>query len=167
MKCKLVLHRELSGDYSTIYSIHLEGSKNDKLTEFLLENLAIYPSEVKEILSRLRIIGKKAGAEEDFFKHNEGNPGDGVCALFDRKNSKLRLYCIRYGKQIVVVGSGGHKPKNTRTYQDDPKLNKENKIIKIISKSITECETIGFSRSGLSFTGDLEFEIEYESKELY
>jgi hypothetical protein len=40
---------------------------------------------------------------------NEGKYGDGVSALFDKPKYKLRLYCIRYGTQIIIVGWGGEK----------------------------------------------------------
>ena len=162
MKCKLVLHKELSGDCSYIYSVHLEGHKNDKLTEFIRDNYLKYPGEVQEILTRLKTIGNKTGADENFFKLHEGNPGDGVCALYDKKLSNLRLYCIRYGTQIVIVGSGGYKSKKIRAHQEDPILNEENNILKLISKTITENKSIRTIQNRLMFTGDLEFEIEYE-----
>lgn len=39
-------------------------------------------------------MATKTGAAEHFFKLNEGKPGDGVCALFDSPDKKLRIYCI-------------------------------------------------------------------------
>ena len=33
---------------------------------------------------------------------------------------KLRLYCLRISKQIVILGNGGVK--TTKNYQEDPKL---------------------------------------------
>ncbi|MBK6979124.1 MAG: hypothetical protein IPH28_20170 [Cytophagaceae bacterium] len=60
--------------------------------------------------------------------------GDGVCALYDDPDRNLRLYCIRYGKQIVVLGGGGHKPKTIRALQEDEKLKQENYLIRNISK---------------------------------
>ncbi len=36
--------------------------------------------------------------------------------------SNLRLYCIRLGSAVVILGGGGHKPKTIRTLQDDTKL---------------------------------------------
>jgi len=56
---------------------------------------------------RLKIIGNETGARESFFKTKEGIPGDGVCTLYDTPDKKLRLYCIRYGKQLIIIGAGG------------------------------------------------------------
>lgn len=36
------------------------------------------------------------------------------------ESGKLRLYCLRFSDQIVILGNGGVK--NTRTYEEDPKL---------------------------------------------
>ena len=36
------------------------------------------------------------------------------------ESGKLRLYCLRISDQIVILGNGGIK--NTRTYEEDPKL---------------------------------------------
>lgn len=61
------------------------------------------------MVQRLKIIGTKTGAREQFFKLHEGNPGDGVCALFDLPDKNLRLYCIRYNTQIIILGGGWNK----------------------------------------------------------
>lgn len=85
-------------------------------------------------------MATKTGAAEHFFKLNEGKPGDGVCALFDSPDKKLRIYCIRFANVAIVVGGGGYKPKNIRAYQESPALKKEAEMViqisKIISKAI-------------------------------
>lgn len=162
MKCKLVIHKELSGNYATIYSLSIENCKNDKLEEFIRANFSQYRNEVADILARLRTIGQKSGANEFFFKHNEGKLGDGVCALYDKPNSKLRLYCIRNGSQIVIVGSGGVKPKNIKAYQENPKLKSECELMQSVSLKLTELinDTLKYSKNGLLFEGELEFELD-------
>lgn len=97
---------------------------------------------------------------KSFFKEKEGGPGDGVCALYDEE-SKLRLYCIKYGTQLVVVGGGGPKPKTVRAFQEDEKLKEENYLLREISKQITEkikTREIWFSKDFLDFIGSLEFD---------
>lgn len=101
------------------------------------------------------------GAREQYFKENEGIPGDGVCALFDEEKSNLRLYCIRYGTQLIVVGSGGIKPKSIRSFQDDEKLTDENYLLRRVSRQITErikAGEIKYTCDFLEFMGDLEFD---------
>ncbi|WP_107038590.1 hypothetical protein [Brumimicrobium mesophilum] len=111
---------------------------------------------------RLKIIGNETGARESFFKTKEGVPGDGVCALYDTPDKKLRLYCIRYGKELIIIGSGGQK--NVRALQGDEKLEKENYILRWLSAKITECMQNGelsFSSDYMNFEGNLIIE-DYE-----
>lgn len=155
---------QLSGCKCSIYTITDSNNEGETfLNQFIDENINSFKSETIEIVSRLKSIGNKTGARIQFFKENEGIPGDGVCALYDIENSNLRLYCIHYGKQLIVVGGGGHKPKSIRTLQEDEKLKKENyflrKLSALITKRIIEHE-INYTNDGMDFDGDLMFCIE-------
>jgi len=160
MKFKIVKLNQFSGNKATVYSIVLNNDKETLFNKFIRENETLFKSETKNILERLITIGHKTGARSDFFKGWEGRPGDGVCALFDIPNSHLRIYCICYGTQIVILGSGGQKPKTIRALQEDKKLTAENKLIKEISQLVTQRikeREIRFTSDYQSFTGDLEF----------
>lgn len=127
---------------------------------FIDENISLFKSETKELVTRLRTIGNLTGARVQFFKNNEGIPGDGVCALFDMDDSNLRLYCIRYGMQLIIVGGGGYKPKGIRTLQEDEKLKYENYFLRKVSQLITnriKDKEIEFINDGLDFDGNLTF----------
>lgn len=124
------------------------------------ENFISFKSEIIDLNQRLKIIGNDTGARYSFFKHKEGVPGDGVCALYDNPDKTLRLYCIRYGALLVIVGGGGEKPENIRALQEDEKLTKENYLMRKISKEIKqkmEDGVIQLSKDGLDFEGDLTF----------
>jgi hypothetical protein len=166
MKYKLVRISKFSGNEASIYTLLTEneqGEFQDSLFDtFINENKTLYLSEIKNIFSRLRTIGNDTGARESFFKTKEGVPGDGVCALYDSPSKKLRLYCIRYGSELIILGGGG--PKNVRALQDDEKLEKENYFLRWISSRITECRQNGdlsFSTDFMDFEGDLIIE-DYE-----
>jgi len=106
------------------------------------------------------------GAREQFFKLHEGKPGDLVCAIYDVPDSKLRLYCIRYGMDLVVLGGGGEKPKDIRAYQEDENLNQQAEIIKTISDAIYEKQRDGdirFTNLGKDFEGELKFGYDEET----
>lgn len=163
MKCKLVKIHELSGYGASIYSIVIGDNTKNLLDEFVEESSISFKGETIDILKRLRTIGKKTGARTQFFKLHEGVPGDGVCALFDIPGSNLRLYCIRYGTQLVVVGNGGHKPKSIQSLQEDDKLTETNYFLRELSSEITERikeKDIQFINDDYDFIGDLEFEIQ-------
>lgn len=166
MKYKLVKISKFSGNEASVYTLLTENEQgefqNSLFDIFINENKTLYLSEIKNIFLRLRAIGNDTGARESFFKTKEGVPGDGVCALYDSPSKKLRLYCIRYGSELIILGGGG--PKNVRALQDDEKLEKENYFLRWISSRITECRQNGdlsFSTDFMDFEGDLIIE-DYE-----
>ena len=159
MKCKLVKIPEFTGNKTTIYAVLMEDEEKTLFESFIEENKISYSSEIKDIVSRLITIGNKTGAREQFFRTKEGAPGDGVCALFDLPSYKLRLYCIRYGTQIVILGGGG--PKNVQKLQQSKKLKDESYFLRDLSKTITETlknKELKFVDNGNKFEGDLEFD---------
>lgn len=71
------------------------------------------------------------------------------------------MYCIRYGNSLVILGSGGYKPKSIRAFQEVNKLKTENYFLRKISALITErikSGEIQFSEDGTEIYGNLEFE---------
>jgi len=165
MKCRLVKLDDLSGKKASVYSIIISGESETLYEKFIQENLGSFKSELLDINTRLNVIGKRTGARDHFFKSNEGKFGDGICALYDDPEKHLRLYCIKFWTQIVVLGGGGPKFKNIRALQEDEKLTKENYFLRDLSKRITEKileKDIAFSSDYLNFIGDLEFNYEDE-----
>lgn len=158
MKYTLKKLPHLSGEKATIYSVYIDGNDKTLYEIFIEENFASFLSEMRSINKKLQTIGKKTGARDGFFKLFEGNYGDCVCALYDEPKCKLRLYCIKYGMQIIIVGGGGVK--NVRALQDDPKLNQENYVLRALSKLINDKlnNEIKFSKNGLEFEGNLELD---------
>jgi len=161
MRCRLVKLSKFSGNKASVYSIILNNETETLLDKFLKENSNLHISETKDILKRLMTIGHKTGARTTFFKEFEGKLGDGVCALYDEPNSHLRLYCIKYGTQIIIIGNGGPKSKSIKALQEDDKLKEENYFLRWLSGQITEKiidQDIKYSNDYLDFLGDLEFQ---------
>jgi hypothetical protein len=158
MKSKLVKFDEFSGNKASIYGVWFDELQETSFETFISENKNVFLSELKDIISRLKSIGNATGAREQFFKINEGIPGDGVCALYDSPDKKLRLYCIRYGTLIVLVGGGG--PKEVQKLQQNDKLKDENYFLRELSLQITERLKDGeiwFTNDKMDFEGNLEF----------
>jgi len=163
MECTLVKLGQYSGSKTSIYSVYIEGEKKTLYDKFLEDNILNFKDELKDISGRLLTIGKVTGARENFFKINEGAPGDGVCALYDDPDTNLRLYCIRYGMSLLILGGGGYKPKTIRALQEDAKLEDENNIIKVLSKEITQRmkdKDLTFTPDYMDFEGELTFKLE-------
>lgn len=161
MKFRLVKLGRLSGKKASIYSVIIDGDDKTLFDYFLIENQTQYKTEIKDILTRLNTIAFVTGADEHFFKPNEGYPGDGVEALYDQPDSNLRLYCIRYGRTTIILGGGGYKPKSIRALQEDPKLKEENYLLRSVSALIRQAfdaRDVSWSNDYMDFNGDLTFQ---------
>lgn len=162
MECTIVKLDNFSGTQTSIYSVYIEEEGKTLFDKFIEENLSMFNLEIIDIVQRLLTIGKITGAREQFFKTNEGVPRDGVCALYDDPNSKLRLYCIRYGNDIVILSGGGFKPKTIRALQEDKKLETVNYFLRDLSKEITQrLKDKDITKPNfMDFEGDLTFNFE-------
>lgn len=139
MGFRIVEIEELSGPECKIYSIAYDGDGGDTLFDEFLDRLdADYPEELDEIWAKLLFMGKEGGARIQFFRENEGVPGDGVVALLKESGYPLRLYAIRYGTILLILGSGGYKNPNISAWQDDAILTKYASEMINISAKITE-----------------------------
>lgn len=131
---------ELSGSQARIYTVLVEGDEDTLLEQFFDAN-AEHVEELTDIVTRLKVMGTRTGCQRHFFTEGEGALGDGVIAM---KSGKMRLYGIYFNNAIVLFGSGGWK--ETRTYQEDPKLNKAamqvREIARRINKAIVDREII-------------------------
>ena len=162
MECEIVKLDQLSGSKTTIYSVLIIGENKTLFDIFIEENKGKFEKEINDISKRLLVIANTTGARDHFFKLNEGNIGDGIAALYDNPNSNLRLYCIKYGNGIVLLGGGGFKSKSIRAFQENPKLKSENYLLREISKQITQKmrdKDLNFSQDYLEFEGDFNLEI--------
>ncbi|MCX6234625.1 MAG: hypothetical protein NT175_07855 [Bacteroidetes bacterium] len=166
MRFKLVKLNKISGAEASVYSIYIFDEKKTLFDIFIEENKNLFKSELNDIFKRLKTIGHRTGAREQFFKIYEGKLGDGLCALFDTPNKNLRLYCIRYGSSLIIVGGGGFKPKSIDAFQDDDKLKTENFLLRRIAGKINKRIKDGdleFDNDGKDLIGDIEFyEEDYE-----
>ena len=158
---ELVMLKELSGDKCCIYSVRINDEENTQFEQFLNKNYDSFKEEALDIFTRLKAIGKSVGLRHGFYKENEGKPGDGVCALYDMPNSNLRVYFIRYGSDLIVIGGGGEKHKSIRTWQESKALSDANLLMQWVSSKIREAtknKEIRITDDG--FDGDLNIEIE-------
>lgn len=152
MKFELVELPRFSGNKATIYSLYIDDSDMSLFEKFIFENESLFPDEVDSIYITVQNIGKKYGNKRSFFKENEGKLGDLVCALYDTPNSNLRLYCIRLGNAVIILGDGGNKPKNIRSFQEDNKLKDANYLLRKFSILLHERMLEG----EISWKGDKE-----------
>ncbi len=132
MNFDIVDIEEFSGRMAKIYSIMLDGDEDTLLDQFFEENQQ-YEEELKEIVTKLKIMGSSTGCRIQYFKEYEGAPGDGVVALWYKE---IRLYCLRFDNTCIFIDSGGYKPPNISAYQEDSLLNAKVQQMKDIAASI-------------------------------
>ncbi|MDD2636317.1 MAG: hypothetical protein PHW82_12575 [Bacteroidales bacterium] len=160
MRYKIVKLTNFSGTEASVYTIKDLNTNETLFNQFIKNNISSSSSEIKDILIRLQTIGNETGAREHFFKIKEGIPSDGVCALYDIPGSKLRLYCIRYGMNLIILGGGGVKSKQISALQEDELLTDANYFLKQLSKDIksrTDSKEICFTNEGMDLEGNLNF----------
>jgi len=158
VKYRLVELQQFSGLEASVYSVFLVNEGKTLFDKFIEENKAANLQELLSIVRRLKSIGNVTGAREQYFKLEEGKPGDLVCALYDEPEKYLRLYGIRHGKTLIILGGGGLK--DVRAWQDDPKLTQEVKIMMQVSNDIDQRMQEGdiyFSDDYFNFEGELTF----------
>lgn len=165
MNYEIVELSQLSGNYTTIYSIIVNGETQSLFENFIEENKNKHRDELISILDRLKVIADETGAREGFFKHKEGKPGDLVCALYDEPDRNLRLYCIRNGNVAIILGGGGLK--EVTAWQHDPKLSKEANAMIEVSEDIFQRLKEGdlrWSPDGKKLIGNLNFSEDEEDE---
>lgn len=144
MKFEIVELENLSGSKATFYSVLVDDDSETLFERFYEENKNTFRDELKNIVKTLDTIALDNGARRSYFKENEGKLGDLVCALYDTPKSNLRLYCIRLGNTVIILGGGGQKVKTIRALQEDVKLTEENylmrKLSELLYKKIKEGE---------------------------
>ncbi len=160
MLYEIVEIQEVSGAECSIYSVILKGGKSSLFDQFIDENDQLYKIEINEISEKLFRIGNELGARAQYFKINEGKPGDLLCTLYDEPEKNLRLFCIRFGMNILILGGGGFKSKEIRAWQEDPELAKEgNLMIRLaehIGKRLEKREDLWLSGDQCEIEGDLK-----------
>jgi hypothetical protein len=163
MGLRLVKLEQYTGSKATVYSLFDENEGKTLFEKFIEENETESLDELQDIHVRLMNVGHRFGAREQFFKEHEGKAGDMVCALFDLPEKKLRLYCIRLGKVVLILGGGGEK--KVQTLQDNEKLKSENYLLRQVSSELYKRlldKDIKWSIDGTELLGDLNFDIDYE-----
>ncbi len=132
MDFKFIHVKEAGKNGANIYAIVPKGQTISSFQAFLQKHVPTYIEELREINTTISSYAKYGAREYFFQKKHEGKHGDGICAIFDEKETHLRLYCIRHSENILILGGGGVKPKNIRAWQECPILSKEvNFLIKV------------------------------------
>ena len=159
LKKKTTVELLNESEKTSLYSISFEMDGTTEFEKFVseFEMNATYNQDYQRIIAALQAI-LRIGALERFFRP-EGGLNDEVQAL-PIESGKLRLYCLRLSDQIVILGNGGIK--NTRTYEQDPRLYGYvldlQRFEKILNENIAK-GYVSIKEKELSGIEDITFEI--------
>jgi len=121
----VTLERLNSDQKVAIFSVLYDGETKNEFQKFIEKYGAddAYKDDLGIILARIQKVEMDCAADRHF--RYEGKMREHIRALPPNiESSKLRLYCLCYGECILILGGGGIKEKETRTWQDDPQLTK-------------------------------------------
>ena len=159
MKIKLVKINNISGGLTSFYSVCYEPSEVTIFDEFCSQYRNTYGSQIREINTRLLDMGTNMGANQFFFKPKRIKKGDNVCILKEPHLTEMRLFCIKYGEKLVVLGGGGPKLKKIDSLASKNLLKKEQEKMSQISRLIDmkiQSGELEFSLNNMDFIGDFE-----------
>ena len=157
MKLSCELIQIAYGDAGTLYSVKLNGCEKSEFELFteipeLQEN-----HDFHEVLAFLEVMVDKKGFKQRFFKVKEGSRTDSLVAL---SRGKIRLYCLRWSGILLIVGYGGYK--NTKSYQDDPILDRATKVLQAVDEELMDLyrsQDVHIDHKTGEITGKLRFTI--------
>ena len=159
MKFELVNIDEFSGDMAQIYSVIFEDDDMTLMDHFFEDN-AQYEEELREMTKKLISMGNDTGCRIQFFKENEGAPGDGLVAFWYKR---MRMYCLRIGSACIILGDGGYKHPEISANQEDALLNSKaqqmRRIAACINRAIIEKDISIENNGKITITDFAEFEI--------
>lgn len=168
---EIVELEEYSGEKARVYSVILRGDNSSLFESFVKNFSPNYPQEVSKIEIRLELMGNQLGAREIYFKEEADGKFQGRIAkkyfvrIMDAGIGTLRVYCLRFGNDALILFDGGIKPNKVTKWQDDPKLmpivERAMKIARCITSKIDARE---IQWKGNLLIGDLKNYDEYENE---
>jgi len=135
----VTLERLNSDQKVAIFSVLYDGETKNEFQKFIEKYGAddAYKDDLGIILARIQKVEMDCAADRHF--RYEGKMREHIRALPPNiESSKLRLYCLCYGECILILGGGGIKEKETRTWQDDPQLTKYVEELQKIDKAMSQ-----------------------------
>ncbi len=131
MKSLKIIKYISPGVRCNIYTVKFNGETENEFNKFIKQFQISCREEVETILVKLETMRNKTGARQEYFKD------EGPSSVYRLKGTKkLRLYCLRYGDSIIVIGGGNIK--KVSTYQEDKSLYDTVKMLRNIDRYFKE-----------------------------
>lgn len=135
-KSFLIEEITFAGNRCQIFSVKFEGESENEFDKFLKKYDKTHPKIIEDITLRIRAMKQRNGCLDIYFNMEVSSIYNSICRL--KRTKQLRLYCIKYGKVALILGGGGIKSNNKRTYQEVPELNEAVGKLEYIYEKIDE-----------------------------
>jgi hypothetical protein len=137
---------------ANLYTIRFQTEKDSETERFFsVFDTAEFADDINIIIASIDKIGLQ-GVQDRYFRVEGGM----LKAL--AFNSVLRLFCYKVSDEILIVGNGGIK--KTKTYNEDPVLNKHAEVLRGIGNMLMARLNKGTAQEyNKQLFGNLEFYI--------
>ena len=138
------------------YSLHLKGQEDNETDKFFSQFMnSEYQDDISDIVYWLAEIGNNRGAEPRYFRFEKA--AEALPPKF-ADFSKLRLFCLRCTKDVVILGNGGRK--TSQRVQDSKELYPIFQFMNKVNQAFTEKIQVGEITYGSQcLLGDLNLTI--------
>lgn len=123
-----------AGDGGRLFAIHFDGELDDELTALLHDPAYADAPDLDALDARLDDMVASLGFRDRYFTSIARYPSPFAALRYEK--GPYRIYCCRYGRDLLVVGGGGHKPPGTGPLQSVPTLNRAFELVKYVSAEI-------------------------------
>jgi hypothetical protein len=107
------------GRKAKIYSIRFDGEDKDEFQKFLENQEVRNHPDFQALRKKLKEIYDKRGLLEHYFRPEDDRCLNPEICRIDYGTGKLRLYCIRWDDNLLILSGGGVKPDDVRFWQED------------------------------------------------
>ena len=147
-----------NGKKSKVYTIHFSDKELSEYDQFVFDNMSIVPDAVRILNTQIKNMSCRYGLSEHYFKRE--SPESHSVFRIDDTEENLRLYCIKFSRVAIVLGSGGIKSPGTIKLIENPHLNAICDLLMQIEDLINErIKSKEIIITDDCIEGDLNFEI--------
>lgn len=113
------------GRKAKIYSIQFDGEEKHEFEKFIGNPEIRNHPDYEPLRKKIKELYNKRGLLPQYFRlEDEKSIHPEICRI-DYGTGMLRLYCIRWNDNLLILGGGGIKPKGARFWQESPELSSE------------------------------------------
>ncbi|PIS30283.1 MAG: hypothetical protein COT43_02175 [Candidatus Marinimicrobia bacterium CG08_land_8_20_14_0_20_45_22] len=125
MKLGFRLVRIKFGRKAKIYSIKYDGEENHEFHKFVTNPEVRDHPDFEALRKKIKELYDKRGLLPQYFRpEDEKSIHSEICRI-DYGVGYLRLFCIRWNDNLLILGGGGVKPNDIRFWQESLELSVE------------------------------------------